>query len=465
MLFNSLEFPVFLAVVLAAHYVLIPARHARARKALLLVASYAFYASWNPFFSILLAFSTAVDFVAALAMERAERARSRRLLVTASLIVNLGLLGFFKYGRFFGENVLSLVGRDFPSGSLLDVALPVGISFYTFQSLSYSIDVYRGRQRATRSLLDFALFVSFFPQLVAGPIVRAGELLPQLLGARRVSARDVEVGLSRIATGLVKKVVLADTLAMYVERVFAAPELASGPEVVLALYSFSFQAYFDFSGYSDIAIGVALLFGVKLPENFDRPYLATSIREFWQRWHITLSTWLRDYLYVSLGGNRRGRASTLLNLFLTMLLGGLWHGAGWGFVIWGAYQGVMLAVHRAWLWRVGDRPPVLPAWLRRVATFHLLAAGWILFRAPTIGVSADLVERLVVPGFDWNLQSVQVIAVLGLGAAMHLLTKSLELGERLLRKPGWAQGVAYGLAVFLIYLASGHTYEFIYFQF
>jgi alginate O-acetyltransferase complex protein AlgI len=465
MLFNSLEFPVFLAVVLTAHYVLIPARYARARKALLLLASYAFYASWNPFFSFLLAFSTAVDFVAALALERTRSLRSRRALVTASLIVNLGLLGFFKYGRFFGENVLSLAGRDFPAGSLLDVALPVGISFYTFQSLSYTIDVYRGQQRATRSLLDFALFVSFFPQLVAGPIVRAGEMLPQLEGERRTEASDVEIGLVRIATGLLKKVVLADTLAMYVERVFASPELFGGPEVVLALYCFSFQAYFDFSGYSDIAIGLGRLFGVRLPENFDRPYLATSIREFWQRWHISLSTWLRDYLYVSLGGNRHGRASTLWNLFVTMLLGGLWHGAGWGFVIWGAYMGALLAAHRAWLWRVGDRPPVLPAWVRRIATFHLLSAGWILFRAPSIDVSAAVTRRLATPGFDWDLQSAQVLAVLALAAAMHLRTGSLELGDRFRRLPGFAQGGAYAVAAALIYLASGHTYEFIYFQF
>jgi D-alanyl-lipoteichoic acid acyltransferase DltB (MBOAT superfamily) len=235
--------------------------------------------------------------------------------------------------------------------------------------------------------------------------------------------------------------------------------------VVLALYAFSFQAYFDFSGYSDIAIGLGRLFGVRLPENFDHPYRATSIREFWQRWHISLSTWLRDYLYVSLGGNRRGRASTLLNLFLTMLLGGLWHGAGWGFVIWGAYQGLLLAAHRAWLWRVGDRPPRLPAWLRRIATFHLLSAGWILFRAPSIDVSAAITRRLATPGFDLDLAAAQVLVVLALGAAMHLLTRSGELPQRFLRLPGPAQGSAYALAAFLVYLASGHTYEFIYFQF
>ena len=467
MLFNSLEFPVYLAIVVFAHFLLIPETRVRARKLLLLVASYGFYASWNPFFVVLLGFSTAVDFVAALAMERAASQRRRRALLLVSLCVNLGLLGFFKYGKFLTESALAAVGMTLPEGStLLEVALPVGISFYTFQSLSYSIDVYRGRQQATRSALDFALYVSFFPQLVAGPIVRASQLLPQLRGARSTSAEDAVEGLMRIGVGLVKKVVLADTLAIYVDQVFEAPGLHSGPEVVLALYAFSFQAYFDFSGYSDIAIGLARLFGVRLPENFDHPYRATSIREFWQRWHITLSTWLRDYLYVSLGGNRGGRARTVLNLFITMLLGGLWHGAGFGFLYWGAYQGVMLGVHRVWLWRVGEeREPLTPRWLRQLATFQLLSAGWILFRAPTIDVSFELVRRLPVPGFDWNLQSGQVLALLALALVLHFGTQARQVGTRLLALPPWLQGVGYAAATSLIYLASGRTGEFIYFQF
>ena len=224
---------------------------------------------------------------------------------------------------------MAAFGATLPEGSpWLEVALPVGISFYTLQSLSYTFDVYRRVQTPTRSALDFALYVSFFPQLVAGPIVRARELLPQLAGRRETVALDVQEGFARIAVGFVKKVVFADTLALYTDRVFDAPALFSGPEVVLALWAFSYQIYFDFSGYTDIAIGLARLFGVRLPENFDRPYVATSIREYWQRWHISLSTWLRDYLYVSLGGNRKSRGRTLLNLFLTMLIGGLWHGAG-----------------------------------------------------------------------------------------------------------------------------------------
>ena len=466
MLFNSLEFPVFLAIVALAHFLLVPRTAERARKVVLLVASYAFYASWNPFFVLLLAFSTGLDFGVALALARSRSPLPRRLLVLLSVVVNLGLLGFFKYGSFFTESVLGITGTSLPEGSLLlSLTLPVGISFYTFQTLSYTIDVYRGRQEPTRSALDFALYVSFFPQLVAGPIVRAGEFLPQLVG-RSTCAEDVSEGFARIGVGLVKKVVLADTLAMYVNRVFEMPVLHSGPEVLLSLYAFSFQAYFDFSGYSDIAIGLGRIFGVRLPENFDHPYRATSIREFWQRWHITLSTWLRDYLYISLGGNRRGRVATLANLFITMVLGGLWHGAGWGFVLWGAYQGVMLGVHRIWLWAVGDDyGPRTPVWLRQLVTFQLLAAGWILFRSPSLDVARELVSRLAVPGFRWNLQTQQVCAILALALALHFGTRAREVGTRLLRTPGWVQGVAYALAVLLIYLSSGRTGEFIYFQF
>ena len=466
MLFNSLEFPVYLAIVVFAHFLLVPRTAERARRLLLLLASYGFYASWNPFFVLLLAFSTAVDFAVAIALERTSGRAARRGLVSISVLVNLGLLGFFKYGTFLTESVLGVTGTTLPEGSLLlSVALPVGISFYTFQTLSYTIDVFRGRQAATRDLLDFALYVSFFPQLVAGPIVRAGQFLPQLAG-RHTTTSDVHEGLTRIGVGLVKKVVLADTLAMYVDGVFEAPGLFSGPEVVLALYAFSFQAYFDFSGYTDIAIGLGRIFGVRLPENFDHPYQATSIREFWQRWHITLSTWLRDYLYVSLGGNRRGRAATVLNLFITMVLGGLWHGAGWGFVLWGAYQGAMLGLHRIWLWRVGDDyEPRTPAWWRTFVTFQLMAAGWILFRAPTIDVSWDVTSRLAVWGFDWNVQTTQVVFLLVIALIHHYGTRARQVGEWWAASPAWTQGLAYAAAVGLVYLSSGRTGEFIYFQF
>jgi D-alanyl-lipoteichoic acid acyltransferase DltB (MBOAT superfamily) len=464
-LFNSLEFGVYLAIVVFAHFLLIPSSAARARKVLLLLASYAFYASWNPAFVLLLAFSTATDFGLAIAMERTERRGRRRSLVLVSVVVNLGLLGFFKYGSFVAESVLGISGATLPEVSrLLSVALPVGISFYTFQTLSYTIDVYRRRQPATRSLLDFALFVSFFPQLVAGPIVRAGQFLPQLPG-RHTTDEDVLEGIRRAAIGLLKKVVLADTLAMYVDGVFETPGLHSGPEVALALYAFSFQIYFDFSGYSDIAIGLGRIFGIRLPENFDRPYCATSVREFWQRWHISFSTWLRDYLYVSLGGNRRGSYATVLNLFITMVLGGLWHGAGWGFVIWGAYQGALLCMHRIWSWQVGERAPRTPAWLRRFATFHLMTLGWVAFRAPTLDVCWQVVRRLDVGGFEQNMQTIQVSMLLALALFHHYGTRARQVGTWLGRGPGWAQGLAYAGAAFLIYLCSGRTGEFIYFQF
>ncbi|MGH0031133.1 MAG: MBOAT family O-acyltransferase [Myxococcota bacterium] len=465
MLFNSLEFPVFLALVAAVHFAL--SRDAvTGRKVVLLVASYAFYASWNPLFVFLLAFSTAVDFVVGRSLARATSRRARRGLLLTSLTANLGLLGFFKYGAFFSESVMAALGRTLPATSpWLDVVLPVGISFYTLQSLSYTLDVYRGTQTPTKSALDFALYVSFFPQLVAGPIVRAGELLPQLAGRRSTSALDVQEGLGRIGVGLVKKVVLADTLALYADRVFVAPGLFTGPEVLLGVWAFTYQIYFDFSGYSDIAIGLARLFGVRLPENFDHPYRAASVREFWRRWHISLSTWLRDYLYVSLGGNRGGRGRTAWNLFLTMLIGGLWHGAAYGFLLWGAYHGLLLAAHRTWQWRFPDAAPRTPRWLRQLATFQLVSAGWIVFRAESVPVAAELVSRLGVGGFAWNLQLAQVLAVVAASAAAHLWVDAGELGRRFLRWPEWAQGLAYAALLLVVYLASGNTGEFIYFQF
>jgi D-alanyl-lipoteichoic acid acyltransferase DltB (MBOAT superfamily) len=467
MLFNSLEFGVFLALVLLGHFVLLPARWVGARKGWLLFASYLFYASWNPFFSLLLAFSTAVDFGVGLALERAAAPRARRALLGLSLLANLGLLGFFKYGRFAADAALGLAGGALRQGELpwLEVALPVGISFYTFQSLSYSIDVYRRQQPATRSWLDFALYVSFFPQLVAGPIVRARDLLPQLSGPRRTRADDVHVAVTRIAAGLVKKVVLADGLGVYVDAVFAQPEAFVGVEVALALYAFAFQILLDFSGYCDIAIGLGRLFGVRLPENFDRPYLAASVREFWRRWHITLSTWLRDYVYVSLGGNRHGPGRTGVNLMATMVLGGLWHGAGYGFLLWGAYHGALLVIHRAWVRARGGAASRVPRGLAVLCTFHLVLAGWLLFRAPSLEVAGALLARLPVGGFAPDERSLRVLGLLAVIAAIQLATRTRGLESGWRRLPAPVQGAGFALVAFLVYLASGRTHEFIYFQF
>ncbi len=391
MLFNSVEFAVFLVAVATVHFVLLARASATARKAFLLIASYAFYASYNPPCTLLLAFSTLVDWFVARAMVSARTVPSRRALLLVSLVVNLGMLAVFKYGDFVIENValvLGTSGQGAPAG--LGIFLPVGISFYTFQTLSYTIDVYRGDLRPARNLLDFALYVSFFPQLVAGPIVRAADFLPQLATMRDPGAERLEYGLLRIASGLVKKIVLADTLGAWADVVFGESGSTGGLETLVGVYAYAYQIYFDFSGYSDIAIGLGALFGLRIPENFDRPYLADSPRDFWRRWHISLSTWLRDYLYIPLGGNRAGRGGVARNLMITMLLGGLWHGAAWTYVAWGGYHGLLLVVQRGWEAVRREHWPAMPRLARQVATFHLVVLGWILFRAPSLGAATTV---------------------------------------------------------------------------
>ncbi|MDA1306433.1 MAG: MBOAT family protein, partial [Acidobacteria bacterium] len=325
---------------------------------MLLVASYVFYGAWDYRFLSLLGISTIIDYVVALRMADAA-GRHRKAWLIVSLVTNLGLLGFFKYFNFFvdsGNALLIALGVD-PMPMRLHIVLPVGISFYTFQTLSYTIDVYRGKLDPTRSLRDFALFVAYFPQLVAGPIERATHLLPQVLNPRRLSMPLLHQGLWLISWGLFKKMVIANNLAIVVDRTFAAGSGATGAEYLIAIYAFAFQIYCDFSGYSDIARGLAALMGIDLMVNFNNPYAATNPREFWRRWHISLSTWLRDYLYVPLGGNRGALWQTYRALMLTMLLGGIWHGAQWTFVVWGLYHGVWLAVHR---WMTMDRGWSLP---------------------------------------------------------------------------------------------------------
>jgi alginate O-acetyltransferase complex protein AlgI len=466
-LFNSLEFLVFLPLVLLVHFVLIPARWERARKLFLTVASYVFYGSWSPPFVLLLLFSTALDYGLARAMGRTSSRAKRRLLLGCSLFGGLGLLGFFKYGEFLRDSFYALVGLVAPVEPPLplDILLPVGISFYTFQTLSYTIDVYRRVQEPASSFLDFALFVSFFPQLVAGPIVRAGVFLPQLQQRPRVVSAEIEQALARIGTGFLKKVVLADTLGAYADLVFERPEVYGGLNVALAVYAYAYQIYFDFSGYSDIAIGLCRLFGFHIPENFDRPYLAASPREFWRRWHISLSTWLRDYLYVPLGGNRKGAWKTYRNVMVTMLLGGLWHGAAWTFVLWGAYHGALLWADRLVESVRGGREARLPRAVRQVITFHLVCAGWILFRSPDVATLRSLVERLGTAGFASSLQASQALIALTLAALAHVSTQTGSVRRALNQVPPWAQGLAYAAIAILVFLFSPASRRFIYFQF
>ena len=341
MLFNSYEYALFLIVVLVAYHLLLKRR---LQNVVLLLASYWFYAAWDARFLSLIWISTIVDYTVGLRIQAsrdAGRAQRGRYWLGLSLATNLGLLGFFKYYGFFIDSAVDfLQGFGFSaSPSTLSVILPVGISFYTFQTLSYTFDVWRGSLAPTRNALDFALFVAFFPQLVAGPIERASRLLPQIQRDRSVASADVSTGIYLILTGLVRKVVIADTAGLIADKYFADPASHGGLELVVGILLYTLQIYGDFAGYSNIARGSARLLGFELMRNFRHPYFSASVTEFWQRWHISLSTWLRDYLYIPLGGNRRGVRRTYVNLLATMLLGGLWHGASWNFVIWGGLQG------------------------------------------------------------------------------------------------------------------------------
>lgn len=389
MLFNTLEFALFFAIVYAVYASL---RH-RAQNVFLLAASWFFYGAWSWKFLGLLILTTTIDFAAAIAISRAAPNR-RRVWLLASLGTNLAVLGFFKYANFFVENAEALVaafGLE-PRAWHLNVVLPVGISFYTFQSMSYVIDVYRRDMEAVEDFVDFALFVSFFPQLVAGPIERATNLIRQVKMPRLIEPGPFREGLLLIAAGLFKKVFIADNCATIANRVFDAGSGASGGEWMIGIYAFAFQIYGDFSGYSDIARGLAKMMGFELMVNFNLPYFATSPSDFWHRWHISLSTWLRDYLYIPLGGNRKGERRTLANLLTTMILGGLWHGARWTMIFWGLYHGVLLVAERL----IKSAFPALcvPKPLAVVGMFHLTCLGWLFFRAESLSQVGEAMRAI-----------------------------------------------------------------------
>ena len=468
MLFNSLEFFVFLGAVLVIHATLPP----RARKALLLVASYIFYGAWDWRFLGLIALSTMVDFLVGLRLSASQDPSHRRTLLATSLVVNLSLLGYFKYAGFFVESfqqLLTSLGYT-PTVHAFNIILPVGISFYTFQTLSYTIDVYRGNLKATQSLLDFALYVAFFPQLVAGPIERASHFLPQIQRSPRPSRDEVISGAWLVLWGTFKKVVVADNLATLVDMVYGASH-PYGAEVLVATYAFAVQIYCDFSGYTDIARGVARLLGFDLMLNFRLPYSALDPSDFWRRWHISLSTWLRDYLYIPLGGNRHGTWRTYRNLFLTMLLGGLWHGAAWTYVAWGAYHGCLLATHRALRSDQSSVPPArtgVQIWARRFVMFHLVCLGWMLFRADSISHFAALAGTLLsTPNLglstQWLLPLTVLLTPLLAYEALQVRWNSLEPITNL----GHGSKVALCITTLLtiVILGEDKSAPFIYFQF
>jgi alginate O-acetyltransferase complex protein AlgI len=388
--FTSWAFVGFLAILLLGLR-LAPGR--TPRQALLLLASCYFYAFWNPLYLLLLLTPSAIDYFAALKIEDSDDPRTRKRWLLFSLITNLGLLGYFKYADFFVQQFSSFLGVE---ARHLDILLPIGISFYTFKTMSYVIDVYRREMQASRSLWRYAMFVTYFPELIAGPIVRASVFLPQMTRSLRPSWPRAWVGAQAILLGVTKKLVIADRLAPFADSVFAAPQSFSSATVLSGVIAYSLQIYCDFSGYSDIAIGVSRIIGYDLPENFNMPYAAASITEFWRRWHMTLSQWLRDYLYIPLGGNRGGKWRTYFNLFLTMLLGGLWHGANWTFVFWGFLHGLGLAVHKVRLDRIKEgraRPlPPLAGWL---VTYAFVCFAWVFFRAPEFSTAMVIVRKML----------------------------------------------------------------------
>jgi D-alanyl-lipoteichoic acid acyltransferase DltB (MBOAT superfamily) len=463
-----------LLISLALGYALVRAR--KVRLLFLLAASYVFYAHWDWRFLPLIWGSSTADWLLGNAIGRAADPRRRKLWLIGTVVVNLGVLATFKYLNFGIDSAraaLASLGVQTPPFAL-EVALPVGISFFTFESMSYVIDVYRRQIEPQKSYLEYLSFVAFFPHLVAGPIVRPRDLLPQLAGPPRWSSQEGSEALFLIALGLLKKVAIGDYLALnLVDRVFDAPAQYSALECYAGVLGYAVQIYCDFSGYTDIAIGSALLLGVRFPLNFDAPYKASSIVDFWRRWHISLSTWLRDYLYIPLGGSRKGPARTYLNLMITMLLGGLWHGANWTFVAWGGLHGSALALTRAYQsfrakrGRAKSRSPVVHV-LCVLLTFHLVCAAWIFFRAETFQRAWSMFEQLST--FTTHHQNLdpRVIAVLAIGLFGHWAPERWYTGARELyaRLPAPAQGVAlFCAALGLRQMASAEAVPFVYFQF
>ena len=465
--FNSWTFVLFFLVVYAM--VAPMRRYSTLHKWVLLLASWYFYASWNWQYLGLILFSTVFDYWVGLHF--AKTLHPKRL-ITISVIGNLGVLAFFKYANFVitSANDVAAAAGSALHFSAIDVLLPVGISFYTFQSMSYTIDVYRGELKPRRSLLDYALFIAFFPQLVAGPIVRASEFFHELDHPKRLPWKEIAYAITLIMFGFVKKVVFADSLAAATDPIWNNVSGSDPAAVLLAIYGFAFQIYFDFSGYTDIAIGIALLFGFRFPQNFNYPYIATSLQEFWRRWHMTLSRWLRDYLYIALGGNRNGPTRTQVNLMLTMLLGGLWHGASWNFVIWGGIHGLWLAIERSLLFRI-------PGWqsnalgmrvFRWFLTFHLVCFAWIFFRAPDLASSLLVLDKLG-DLFDASagLAALQMLALaLAAFLLLHFAGARYRLKHRIGEGPLWLHSSA-TLACLLIMILFTPQFSapFIYFQF
>ncbi len=481
LLFNSWLFIAFFLIVLALYWIL---PHRR-QNLLIVAASYVFYGFWDWRFLGLLIFSTVLDFAIAKGIQRTSEDKLKKRLLLVSIVGNLGLLGTFKYFNFFVDSAAELVtslGLE-ANPPLLNVVLPVGISFYTFQTMAYTIDVYRNEQKAVTNILSYAMYVAYFPQLVAGPIERARRLIPQIEAPRHVTTEKWNSAAQLVLWGFVKKVAIADTLAPLVDKAFTDPAAHDGLFLWLAMYCFAIQIYCDFSGYTDIARGISRMLGIELMENFKAPYLSSNITLFWRRWHISLSTWLRDYLYIPLGGNRLGKAKQYRNLMMTMLLGGLWHGAGWTFILWGGLHGTYLAVHRVFTGLLSARKQTdsqehrlakIGQLLGVFVTFHLVCLTWIPFRAPdwsTMSIYFKTLassEKWIGPDVVASTGIIEGLTIYG--AAILVLDLMLRSSKSDVpfdeRTPWWIRGTAYGFGIVLLVYVRGVSNEsFIYFQF
>ena len=475
MLFNSTIFFIFLGVILPIFYAL-PTK--KSKNIHLLISSYIFYGYWDWRFCFLLLLSTIIDYFVGIKIFESENNKKRKKLLLISLFSNLGILGFFKYFNFFIDSFDSLINSF--GGSLdfvhLNIILPVGISFYTFQTLSYTIDIYRKKLDPTTNFIDFALFVSFFPQLVAGPIERAKHLLPQLDRKLSPTKNQIAEGIELIVYGLFKKILIGDAIGRIADNIFAYQEYYSSLDLLLALILFSIQIYVDFSGYSNIARGTAKLLGVEIMINFEQPYLSRNITEFWRRWHISLSSWLKDYLYISLGGNRDGKIRTYLNLMITMLLGGLWHGASWNFVIWGGLHGLYLSVHKAFLRgekisndRI-EKKHIFGDVFYIFLTYILVLITWLFFRIDSFSASYDIILKF----FKFSTSSISLrllkitMAFIGTSFLLDIVEYKFNLQNifRLIKSPIIAYSIIVPIFfIILMYMLQNAPYPFIYFQF
>ena len=472
MLFNSWTFPLFFIFVWCLY---ISLKH-KYQNILLLISSYIFYCWWDWRFLSLLLISTAVSFHCAKRIEKEDTNKTQYLLI--SLVLNLGILGFFKYFNFFARStirILSSLGfqADLPT---LNILLPIGISFYTFQAVAYTIDVYRGKEKATNDPVCFAVYVAYFPKLFAGPIERSSHFLPQIQTNRHVGNSDIYNGIKLVLMGYFKKVFVADGVAPMVDKCFASPENYSGIALIFGAYLYALQIYGDFSGYTDIARGISRLFGIELSLNFKQPYLSSNITEFWRRWHISLSSWLRDYLYIPLGGNKKGSFRTYVNILVTMLLGGLWHGAGWPFIFWGGLHGAYLSFHKLIL---RDRkvsfsnPPHSPKdvikWLPDVViTFNLVCLAWVFFRAESLSNALSYLLQIVKMADGATMEVVVYLLFYGawiLAIDLYCWYRNDELPFNESWHPA-VSGLVYSIMIVLLfYIGENHAPPFIYFQF